>query len=66
VAVHSPYDLHSIPFSGVATAYYWQAHAQTNLYAVAGNLVSAVAGGTLTTVIADCVVGDPSDSIIAQ
>jgi hypothetical protein len=61
VAVHSPYDLHSIPFSGIATpGYYWQAYAYTDLYAVKGNKVSAVAGGEITTVLGDCVVLAPA------
>lgn len=63
VAVHSPVDLLSIPFSGPATAYYWQAYAQTHIVALKGQTVTALAGGTVHTLYADCTVGSPTASI---
>jgi hypothetical protein len=64
VAVHAPNDFLSIPFSGVATGYYWQAYAKTQIYAASGQRVTALAGGTLTTVFADCAVGSPTASVV--
>ena len=63
VSVHSPYDLISLPFSGPATGFYWQAYKQTGIYSHRGNVVSAIAGGELVTTFMRCRVASPSATI---